>query len=369
MDNLKNMSHDLENISETLKYLNLPMCNGVNTLNSHITNIKIAYDTKNFDILKNSNYLDLENLEKLISINFVDRIDYLINQDEFIDEWIILEPKEKKNIVLFDEKVYPLLRQKLNTHDFNFMFSSVNLDDFLLPNLLLQWCKISEGQKIAFFKIRKSAENTEYKEFFHLSQTLSAEKNQLNEKERKKIVIEYLNNKNKLSLDLSNTSWYNRVDMIKNNDYIYIFLRELEDNFNGYTKIKEKIELPSLLKTWVNLNIDLKAYEKSILEFEKSCVSLSNEELKKRNKEHPSNLLRLKIEAGITTDEFEKLKMQAKGSYMEDFFNSYITYNMRTEMPYKRQEYMFLYFRETFMNNIKNNLINKSNINNKVNKI
>lgn len=359
MDNLESLSNDLTNLFEILKYFDLPMTNGVNTLSSHIDFIKSSYQKGNFDIPKNNDYFYSKNLkanlEKYISIDFIARINYLINHDNFNQEWIKLNTEEKKNIIFFDKNIYPLLRQKLNTSDFNFMFSNINtnLDNSPHLNVLSQWCKIPEGQKISFFKLRKSAEKTEYKDFFHLPKILYAEEKLLNKQNREKIVIEYLNSKNKLSLSSSNISWYNRLDMTKDNDYIYTFLRNMEDDFNGYTQIKENIELPSLLKTWVGLDINLKEYEQAILEFEKSCLSLSDKELKKRNKEHPSNLLRIKIESGITSEELLKLKEQAKGGYMEEFFNLTFTEQMRTEMPYKRQDYMFVYFRDVFMKNTK----------------
>ena len=363
MTNLQQLSEDLNQLSQSLNAFVSPMTNGVNTLASRIDAAKQSINSNNTQMFGDEAYFHspegqkiLLNIKSGINLDVIGKLNACVLKDDFYEQWQALDDNSKKEFIYFDKSVYPVLRQKLDVAEFNFMFFEFeDVEVAMIPSPLHEWMSAPDSAKIMFYKLRKAAQGTRYQNFFDNPETIQAEKMGWSSSMREKLVAQYLRNETKNPNPTM--CWYDRLDMNYNKHwafgYTYHFLQEMEDEFNGYQTIQKNIELPLILKKWAGTDMDFEAHKNAIKTFEQSLEGLSEADRRKRMAEHPQVLLDKKIQQGINTDEFMALKTEAKGTSTEAFFDLPMTEKMRTQMPYRRIDYMFVYFREAFSQKVK----------------
>lgn len=371
MDNLEQLSQELMSLSALLdpdkvQLLKLAMTNGVNTLTSRIEFTQQALNKDNHELFGDINYFHsvegqkyLNELKQALPLDVKGRLENLIWQDDFIEQWQKISNKEKEEFIYFDKSIYGILRQKLDTKDFDFMFSELeNKEVGGIPMPLAKW--IHEANSISFGFIfkpnRKHRSDPDYQDFFHDPRVLAAESKKLDQSARIEIVKTFL--KERAQNPYAELSWYERLDMSYEKHwvvaYTYHFLKEQEDALRGYDKIQEQIlqgqiQIPTLLQEWAGLNFDFEAHKRAVIAFEKSCEGLSEAERQKRFNEHPEIIRSKKEQQGISSEEFLAWQKRAQGTELEEFFSLEMTNKMKRAMPYKRIDYMFVYFRDDFM--------------------
>jgi hypothetical protein len=374
MNNLKEFVIQINKIEEQLEQLCLSGINGISTLTSRIKEMQnhiasnnyenTAFDTKSFYNSPNKTLIEqdfqifLNNLPEFqnkLNVDYIGKLQTLVEQDNFSEDWTKLKEEEKTSIIFLSKEAYPILRTKLNLDDFNFLLKDVvKKKDY--PQVIDEW--IHSQSKVTFFKLRKQAQNSEHEMFFNSDEVKTAET--LNVEQREIIAGLYLSSNNQ-----SNINWYNKLDSLTTRDisffYTYNFLVDLEDKYNGYAQIKKNIQLPDLLKIWIGdivdpqLSIEYKEakekyYAERQTEIEKNGIG--SPLIDHIDKKYPI-INQVDMSPGIgkpfTKNEFEKLKNQAKDTDLEAFFNHDFSEAMHKEMPYKRSNYMFVYFRDSFM--------------------
>ena len=124
---------------------------------------------------------------------------------------------------------------------------------------------------------------------------------------------------------------------------------ELEDSFNGYNKVKESFQLPDLLKQWSGKPLNEEQYQKEIALFREEIKDKPREEYHTIEQKYPTILEVRDLQRGLKKEEFLNLKEASKNTPYEVFFHSDMTEYLSSSMPYKRSDYMFVYFREEFL--------------------
>lgn len=375
MNNLKELSLKLEDISNIINNLGTPMTNGVNTLSSRIESFNHVIATQDysytfFSPLFNSQntYYDKESIDSLkqafitfekelpeikekLSFNFVESLKNIVQQDDFNQQWNELDHKYKSELVYADKAVYPILRQKLQPNDFNFMFEEFETPESAqYPKEIENWINAPSDSKIVFFKLRKAAQGTDLEDFFNHDSIKNAET--LSPNLRQHIAFDYFQN-HSINKPSGATSWYDRLDMLHDHGwafgYTYYFLMELEDSLSGYDTIKQNIQLPDLLKQWSGKPINEEQYLKEVALFREEIKDKSREEYHTIEQQYPTILEVLDLQRGLKKEEFSALQEASKNTPYENFFHSEMTSHLFSAMPYKRSDYMFVYFRNEFL--------------------
>jgi hypothetical protein len=295
---------------------------------------------------------ELPAIEEKINFNFVDTFKQLVERDDFIDQWNSLNEDQKSDLLYLDKEVYKNLRTKLDLKEFDFLFKVDNQDTFdgSYPIDIYEW--INASSKTKFYQLRKAAQGGIHEEFFNSQKVKEAE--ELNSGTRNQIAIKYLINRNRV--EDTNICWYNRLDILNVRSvplhYTYHFFKDLEDELNGYKEIKEKVQLPDILRKWIGQFFDMELYEQEsrLLQKEQEGKSPeeSNEIYRNRAIKYPTIVLAESIQRELKKEEFNALVIESKGTDFEDFFNNPITEKMCHNMPYLREDYMFVYFRDKF---------------------
>ena len=195
-----------------------PQSNGITTLVEKIREVKeIAPD-----------------ILQLLDYPLEEDFKTLVKQDSFLEHWNALSHKDKETIIYISDKNYVEDRKKLTTSDFNFLFPDF-VKNITLPTELDQW--LSRTGKIGFYKLRKQYSQGIYQDFFDNPQTQQMETNLDEGDNRSQYVKAYYNSKNP-------QCWYdifaNKQDNPWHIQYLYSFLKALEDNIRKENQIKLK---------------------------------------------------------------------------------------------------------------------------------
>lgn len=377
MTNLKELSLKLEDISNLINNLGTPMTNGVNTLSSRIESFNNVIATQDYSYTffaplfnPQNAYYDKESIDTLkkefstfeeelpetkdkLSFDFIKVLKEIVQQDSFNQQWNELEQKYKSALIYADKAVYPILRQKLQPNDFNFMFEEFETPDSVqYPPAIEAWINTPSDSKVAFFKLRKAVQGTELEGFFNHDNIKNAES--LSSGLRQHIAFDYFHG-NSINKPSGSISWYERLDMLHDHGwafgYTYYFLMELEDSLNGYDQVKKNIQLPDLLKQWSGKPLNEEQYQKEVALFREEIKDKSREEYHIIEQKYPAILETRDLQRGLKKEEFLNLKEASKNTPYETFFHSDMTEQMFSSIPYKRSDYMFVYFREEFLKN------------------
>jgi hypothetical protein len=379
MKNLQELLVKIRDISDALDEVGIsPAAGGVTTKSNHIKEIKKAIDSNNFFETRfrpifepeykdnyEATYLNrletelkklqpkIPNIRERIDFNVAEALNELIEKDDFTEQWNKLSSEEKNSFLYFDKEIYKIVRKKVDVSEFKFLF-----DDFpdeisiSYPQNIKDWIEAPIDSKVLFYKLRKNAQNTEYEEFFNSTSAKDAEGKS---KFMRKMVADSYLRSNKNNTD--EPCWYDRLDMLHDKHWafssIYHFFSELEDEFTGYDKIQKSIRLPVILRKWKGSVPDEDAYNHEMKLLDEECKGKSWEEEDKIWEKYPLFKLARSLQRGLTNDEFSNLKEEAKETEFEEFFNHPMTQKMSDDMPYKREDYMFVYFREQFKKELK----------------
>ena len=296
---------------------------------------------KEFDVF-------VENLpafkERLNSV-FLGNFNKIFDRDDFVVQWNQLNNEDKSTVLYFDENIYKTLRQKIDVSEFDFLFEIPQDFDGSYPEPIHKW--IEASSKKQFLLLRREAKNGVFEKFFNAETTKQAESQ--NRDTRHQVAVDYL-----VSLKKQDTSqnWYNRLDALDNTSisfhYTYHFFAKLEDEFNGYKKIKEKIQLPEILKIWSGM-IDENSYKEQFAMFEQEMKTKDRTLYLVTLEKYPMLKKAQEVQKPLNKNQFISLKEQASNTEFEDFFNHDTTEKMIHSMPYKRKDYMFVYFRDRFL--------------------
>ena len=198
-----------------------PQSNGITTLVEQIRQVK-KMDNIVPDILQ------------LLDYSLEQDFNTLVRQDSFLEHWNALSREDKETIIYISDKNYVEARKKLATIDFNFLFCDF-IKDITLPTELDQW--LSTTGKIGFYKLRKEHSQGIYQDFFENPKTQQMETNLDEGGDRSQYVKAYYNSKNP-------QCWYdifaNKQDNPWHIQYLYSFLKALEDNIRKENQIKLK---------------------------------------------------------------------------------------------------------------------------------
>lgn len=325
--------------------------NGINTLKNQLHSLNIRFKENDFKY-SNFNFMfneklrvDLthqqikdgeesykqifENLPEVHSIlnyDFTSEIQKTISSDSFLEDWNSLTNTEKNDLLFIDKSVYLMLREKLETKDFNFILEDLYKEQqeltVLLPEIIQQW--ILSHSKVTCFNLRKTAQGGEYEDFFNEPSTKNADNNSSESKQL--LALQYLSKRN--SLD-----WFNNINyfMFSSNyyhiKYTYDYFYELEEKFIGYDKTKENIlsNAPEFVKNWCGLVEAGSLFQK-----------------------------------GLDSITFNDIKEQSKGTYYESFFENPLTQKYSKEQGFRRADFMFFILKDKLIekqNTHKNKII------------
>lgn len=382
METLQEFIAKHDEIKDIVDRIGASGANGVNTLADRIVNTKDRIDKNDYTYtnfhslfddfnrqrLEESEIRDLETnfnafkqelpeIREKLTFNFIENFTKSFEKDDFVDQWNSLNEEQKSNILYIDKEMYKIIRQKIDVSEFNFLFKSDNQFDGGYPIDIAEWMHASSLSKIKFFQLRKAAQGDIHEDFFNSQEVKDAESK--DSKTRQKIAINYLVERKRLHDN--GACWYDRLDMLIERNfsltYTYGFFKNLEDEFNGYDTIKKNAKLPDILKKWSGEMFDKELYtqEWKILnkEMEGKTPEESSKIYKNRHKNYPTITLAESMQGGLKKEEFLALVKESKGTEFEEFFNSSMTQKMHHDMPYKRIDYMFIYFREKFTNETK----------------
>lgn len=320
-----------------------------------------AEEIKKLEISFQSFMKDLPEIKEKLSFNFLENFNTLIKREDFVEQWNSLKEEQKSDLLFLDKEIYKSLRTKIDVKEFNFLFKVEDQDKFdgEYPINIYQWIDAPANSKVIFYKLRKEAQDDIHEDFFNSEEVKNAESE--DRKTRHKIAVNYLISRKKV--ENTDDSWYERLDIltIKNTSlhYVYHHFKRLEDEFNGYDKVKENTNVPDILKKWSGdlLNEDKALFEKEYRMRDKELEGKSREEqdevYKKSDQNYPTIKKGEDLQKGLKKEEFAALVEESKGSEFEDFFNNPMTEKTSNEMPYKRRDYMFIYFRDKFTSETK----------------
>jgi hypothetical protein len=381
METLQDFMAKHDEITDIVNRVGASGTNGVNTLTSRVGYVKnsiekndytytnfhslfdefnrsrcSAEEIKDAEEVFQSLMNDLPKIKEKLSFNFTEQFTKIFEKNDFVEQWNSLTDEQKSDILYIDKNMYKILRTKIDVKEFDFLFKVEGQGKFdgEYPLDIYEWINALANSKVIFYKLRKAAQDDIHEEFFNSKEVIDAES--ANSGLRHQIAVKYLINRK--NHDASDASWYDRLDMLTNSNasfhYTYHFFQDLENEFNGYNKIKENTKLPDILKKWSSelVGEQSEQYKKEREIFGKELEDKSMEERSKiynaSYHKYPTLEIAKSLQRGLKKDEFVALVKEAKGTEFEDFFNNPMTEKMRNEMPYKIIEYMFFYFCEKF---------------------
>jgi len=296
---------------------------------------------KEFDDLQQS----LPELKAALGVDYFAELREIFECDDFVAQWNSLDNSDKDRLVYLNKDVYPMLRQKIDVAQFNFAIDEYDTTGFDGSYPMPIWDWIQNSSISEFDKMRKTHTGDYWEDFFESDKTKQAEK--LGVDGRHDFAIQYLS---KTPADKTQC-WYDRRDSLTDKNfafhYTFHFFSELEDKFNGYDKIRKEMVLPDILKVWAGemLEADEKKHqaELKLLKEEKESLPVAQ-----RHSKYPMIAYAHLLQDGLSRESFNNLKQLSKGTPYEEFFSDPMTQKMSYSMPYKRTDYMFLCFRDTF---------------------
>jgi len=355
MNTLKELVEKMNEIYQFIESVGSMMTNGVNTWSARIDYVKGMIDSNDFNYGEfNESKKSHQKIKDSLNFDIKDNFLKLFEQNGFVEQWNKLTEEEKSSFLYYDKEVYGILRTKLEVQDFEFLFIDQQDIKDLFPTNIVEWINAPENSKVVFYKLRKAAKETIYEDFFNDPETQIAEAYPSHKREQ--LAINYL--KHNPKTQKSDISWYDRIDFIHGKDisfsYTYNFFKHLEDQFNGYSAIKEKTNVPDILKKWAGIPIDeekcKKEYELYHQEIKDKGINpfKEYEKVSEIQKKYPVIEYMESLNNPIDKKCFLALKNEAQGTEFESFFNESLTEKMCKDMPYKRIEYVFTYFRDEF---------------------
>jgi hypothetical protein len=377
METLIDFVKQLKSISNQVNDIGGGMTNGVNTLSNRIESLKNIIETSDYTYTKfgplfpkeNISYgeVDIKNLQKTYSLfikelpilqeklnyDFSGTFQKILAQEDFVEKWNELDNEAKSTILYFDKEMYKNVRQKIDVSEFNFLFDQDQSFDGSYPEIVFKW--IHAESKSKFFLLRKEAQGTAYEDFFNSDEVKAGET--LSDSDlRDRIAVRYLT---KLKQNDTTQCWYTRLDALSNKGaffhYTYHFFSELEDEFNGYSNVTKNIKLPDILKKWTGKILDDELFQAQAKLFEVDSKD-PNFNYMESLKKYSMLKLAQDLQNPLTKTDLANLKVEAKDTEFEEFFNHPMTAKMIHAMPYKREDYMFVYFRDKFTKESKNKI-------------
>lgn len=380
MNTLKELLVEMNKTYNFVEGIGSMMTNGINTWSARIDHTKrmiqdndfkyskfgaifdksehFTYDESNIEHLEQQ-FKELmknpEEIKEILNLDIKGIFLQIFEKNNFVEQWNNLNSDEKESFLYYDKEIYKILRIKLEPKDFEFLFVQEFDLEKSCPTNIREWINAPADSKVIFYKLRKAAKDTVYENFFNNTNTQNAESHPSGIREQ--IALDYLKKNIKpLEYDIS---WYDRLDLIHDRksiplSYTYSFFKKLENEFNGYDKLIEKAQIPDILKKWAGMPMDKekcqKEYELYLAEIKSKGINpfKDYEKVREIEKKYPTIEYVASLAKSLDKKEFLALKSESQGTEFEAFFNNPITEEMCKEMPYKRIDYVFTYFRDEF---------------------